>query len=63
MSRVFVARSRKRSGAREIVLNTGCENDKKVIALGEQLLLHTTGGRCRVAEGVVRSARVLHHPH
>lgn len=47
MSRMFFARSRNRRRARKVVLNTGCERDAKVAALGEAVLGHTTKGDVR----------------
>ena len=44
MSRMFIARSRARSGAREVVLNTGCERQSDVASLGGALLKRTAQG-------------------
>ena len=44
MSRMFIARSRARSGAREVVLNTGCERQSDVASLCEALLKRTAQG-------------------
>ena len=47
MSRMFIARSRARPGARNVVLNTGCERQSDVASLGEALLQRTTQGDSR----------------
>ena len=44
MSRMLIARSCARPGARDIVLNTGCERQSDVASLGEALLKRTTQG-------------------